>query len=383
MTRRVLLLATAILMASATFANVASAQLDIFRRNRSRPESIELSDKNGPWLIMCASFVGETGLEQAKALVQELRTNYKLDAYIYRHTFDHSNKIQAFGWDDKPNGDGVLATKQLVPAHVETYEEIAVVVGDFPSLDDAEAQKTLDAIKHWQPKSLAINEYSSTNQQLGALRHIQRMMSSDPEAKEKGPMAAAFLMPNPLLPEEYYAAPPLDDVILKANRGIQYSLLDCPGSYSVKVATFRGATTFSPHEIERRQKEYEDMLNSGRGITDSQLVEAAENAHLMTVALRKMGVEAYEFHDHHESYVCVGSFDWAKQQTASGIQTNPDIANVIAKFKATDAIVNGYRTTRRRTINVFKDLNINFDAQPLPITVPKAPARVARGLFGR
>lgn len=125
------------------------------------------------------------------------------------------------------------------------------------------------------------------------------------------------------------------------------------------------------------------MLNSGRGITDSQLVEAAENAHLMTVALRKMGVEAYEFHDHHESYVCVGSFDWAKQQTASGIQTNPDIANVIAKFKATDAIVNGYRTTRRRTINVFKDLNINFDAQPLPITVPKAPARVARGLFGR
>ena len=45
--------------------------------------------------------------------------------------------------------------------------------------------------------------------------------------------------------------------------------------------------------------------SSGR----SKLEEAAYNAHLLVVALRKQGVEAYEFHDRHESLVTIGSFD--------------------------------------------------------------------------
>jgi hypothetical protein len=44
------------------------------------------------------------------------------------------------------------------------------------------------------------------------------------------------------------------------------------------------------------------------------LVIAGENAHKLTVALRSVGWEAYEFHDRSESYVTVGSFDQMQDQ---------------------------------------------------------------------
>ena len=46
-----------------------------------------------------------------------------------------------------------------------------------------------------------------------------------------------------------------------------------------------------------------------RATDDDPLVRAAEKAHKLTSALRFKRWEAYEFHDRHESYVTVGSFD--------------------------------------------------------------------------
>jgi hypothetical protein len=368
---------------SATIASHVHGQLNIFKKAQPREESFELAQNNGPWLIMCASFVGERGEVQAQKLVEELRGSYKLEAYIYRHTFDHSDTIHAIGWEPPKNNDIVPVPKQLKAAHADSFEEIAVVVGDFPSLEDNNAQRTLGIIKALQPQALTINEHTSTNQRMGALRVIQRNMSSDPKAREKGPMGSAFLMPNPLLPEEYFQTPVIDKVIIKLNKGARYSLLDCPGNYSVKVATFKGDVTFRESEIIQKQEEYQRQLKSGKPLAESKLAEAAVKAELMCLALRKMGIEAWQFHDYHESYVCVGSFDWAKRMTAGGEETNSDIAEVIQKFKAQEVFEFGQKKMRTRTINVLSNVDINFDAQPLPIVVPKAPVSTGRRLFGR
>ncbi len=196
-------------------------------------------------------------------------------------------------------------------------------------------------------------------------------------------MGSAFLMPNPLLPEEYFQTKTLDSILIKLNKGVRYSLLDCPGQYSVKVATFRGDQTFNDKEIVKKQREYEDLLSSGKPLTESKLAEAGVKAHLLCSALRKKGVEAWEFHDHNESYVCVGSFDWATRPVELGPdQLNPEVAAVIQQYKAVDTAVNGSRQFRPRTIALLKGTNINFDAQPLPVRVPEVSASKRRGLFG-
>jgi hypothetical protein len=45
-----------------------------------------LAERNGPWLIMAASFSGEGAEEDARALVLELRKRFNLPAYYYAIT---------------------------------------------------------------------------------------------------------------------------------------------------------------------------------------------------------------------------------------------------------------------------------------------------------
>ena len=58
----------------------------------------------------------------------------------------------------------------------------------------------------------------------------------------RGPMGRAFFTRNPLLPREYFVPKGVDDFVAKMNQGVEHSLLDCPGRYTVQVATFRGKT---------------------------------------------------------------------------------------------------------------------------------------------
>ena len=98
-------------------------------------------------------------------------------------------------------------------------------------------------------------------------------------------------------------------IVAKMNDGVEHSLLNCPGNYSVKIATFRGKTIL--------QTSGEDNGSgmafwNGRKKKDRNLlVEAAENAHLLAEELRSHGIEAYEFHDRTESIVTIGSFSQA------------------------------------------------------------------------
>jgi hypothetical protein len=172
------------------------------------------------------------------------------------------------------------------------------------------------------------------------------------------------------------------------NADVTYSLLDCPGRYTVRVATFSGAGTFQQGDGNAAGTGsrsgfvdvagfVEALRGSGwkdpklRGVQgESLLVEAADRAHRLTVALRKQGWQAWEFHDRDESIVCVGSIDRLAVPGADGRpQVHPEIARIVAALAPDQAALASGQIVPRSFDGVMLDL------QPKPIDVPRQPTR--------
>lgn len=358
-----------------------------FRRNveADKDKTYWLSENEGPWLIMCASFAGENAMYQANDLVLELRSKHKLKAFVFKKTIEFDKSVSGAGMGTvKPVGDGmfIIRPPEMEYVHGTDFDEIAVVVGDFPSIDDRSAIDALEKIKTLHPEALSFSETVPTNQRMGVFRYIQQMASPDSELKKKGPMRQAFMIPSPLLPEEYFAQRGIDRVILELNEDLKYSLLNCPAPYSVRVASFRGETTFDLNRMREAQEEDERQRRWGKPRQNSQLAEAGEKASRLTNELRKLGIEAYEFHDRYESYVCVGAFDWVTRRSENGREVwNPDVVQTISDYKATveDRVIKNFpgagKPLRPKTLPALRDSGIVFDAQPIPVQVPVSHVR--------
>ena len=262
-----------------------------------------LTEQVGPWLVLAASFNGPEGEEQARELVLELRRDFHLPAYYYGMTFEQ---------EDANPGRGIDANGARIRRRYNRGDKVvqhAVLAGEFPAIDDPDAQKLLKKIKTLQPESLVAKEGEETAQSLATVRKFQGYLRKQIGQKaEKGPMGHAFMTRNPLLPRDYFVPQGVDDDVAKWNEGPEYSLMKCPGKYSIRVATFRGRTS-----LKSRTDEVEDT-RTRKAKEDDPLVVAVRNAHLLTVALREKGWDAYEFHDRRQSYVAVGSFDKAERQ---------------------------------------------------------------------
>ena len=74
----------------------------------------------------------------------------------------------------------------------------------------------------------------------GAIQQSLRTSAGQRSPQAKGTDGEAFITNNPLLPKDYYNPPGLDDFVVKMNEGVEYSLLECPGRYTVQVAHFTG-----------------------------------------------------------------------------------------------------------------------------------------------
>ncbi len=384
-----------------TLGQQADAQKFKFPFGKTKTEtsqqSMQLDQRSGPWLVMCASFSGEDGRQQAYRLAKELREKHRLSAYVYSHEFNFSEEVasKGLGWEvvDLGNERKSLRPKQMQPAGDAQFEEVAVLVGDFPSVDDSKAQRTLEEIKLLQPESIreydideAANGSTLAGARLRAWRDFATSRSQDPNDRSKGPLKAAFMMPNPMLPDEYFEARKVDLEVLKWKANDQkYSLLKNPGAYTVKIATFGGDSTFELEQIEQVNAQDAWRKKSRKGFDDSKLMEGAKKATVLTAFLRNQGTEAYEFHDRHESYVCIGSFDWIVKTDENGVkQNNPAVVDTIMKYKGSMVSLPG-RPPAMSSYPLPDKLvkaGIACDVQPLPVLVPKAQTQTSR-LFGR
>jgi hypothetical protein len=307
---------------------------------------------------MATSFAGDGAYDEAHRLVIELRKRYRLKAFTYARHFDFTTRGM--------RGAGIDRTgrpKSMKYANEKEFDEVAVLVGEFHGVDDPRLQKTLDKIKYAQPECLDLSRKTHTTQRFAGLRELYRQVTTDRERKVMGPMRRAFATPNPILPSEYFAPKGLDKVVANMNRNVEYSLLDCPGKYSVRVATFGGNVVLDQKKIRQIQEQGADF--------ESKLEEAAWKAHHLVELLRQQGVEAYEFHDRHESIVTVGSFDTLGTPGLDGsVQLQPDIQRVMHAFKAQS--VRG-RVRGMEQVNLQPKVldGIPFDVHPMPIEVPR------------
>lgn len=138
---------------SGALANSAAAQ---FKRlpfgGKNQPatpakEDYTLQQNSGPWLIMCASFAGEDGETQARMLCEELSQKHRLKCYLHRQEFDFSQTYTGLDYDKNQavdeNGNVTVQRRKMKAAHDNKFDEIAVLVGDFPTIEDSRAQQAL------------------------------------------------------------------------------------------------------------------------------------------------------------------------------------------------------------------------------------------------
>ncbi len=331
------------------------ASLIPFSRVEADPDkSYLLSESNGPWMILVSSFAGPGAEQQAHQLVLELRRDYRVPAYIHRRSYDYTQPVVGLGLNRYGE------PKKMRYRHAAKFDEYAVLVGDFDSYDNPQVAKTLRKMKYAHPECLDLKQNKNSAQRLALLREIHRRITSDEDKRAQGPMGSAFVTRNPLLPEEYFNSGELDELVLEMNKDVQFSLLDAPGDYTVRIATFRGEETMDLEEIER--------LSGSRGAS-GKLAEAAVKAHRVTTALRRRGVEAYEFHDRHESIVTVGSFASTGRPLRNGaVEINPAIHQVMNQFRAREEVLPGGGAAGLVPVSVD---GISLDVQPLPMKVPR------------
>ena len=311
------------------------------------PEAMfPLAENDGPWLVLATTFRGDGARDDARRLVQELRRDFKLKAYSHEKSFDYTGRQQGLGL----NPDG--SPKKMRYANSEQVTEVAVLVGDFASFDDSRAQKMLAKVKSLEPKALSGESGKSQS-----FSDFRKMVGLDRNSS-KGPMHLAFVIPNPLLPEDFFTRQQVDKFVIEMNADVTHSLLDCPGRYTVRIATFTGAGTFDQKAIESG----EDGLK-----LEGRLVEAAEKAHRLTQALRRAGWQAWEFHDRESSIVCVGSFQQLAVQTGNGSGMNPEISRIVRELGPDPARLAGGSIMPRSIEGIM------LDVQPKPIDVPRVP----------
>ncbi len=353
----------------------------------------ELNESAGPWMVMCASFIGETARVDAERLASELQQQ-GLRAYTYQKKFELPETVDGIFYSE--NRDDVMQTAdgQLIPmkqkmkmARGSEFENFAVLVGDFPDINDARAQQTLGKIKKMQVRSLNSTAHEELTMQSSAGRMqgaSATRLARNREASSDGIMGGAFLIPNPVLPDEYFASQSVDPKLAEQNRQYRFTLLDNPAKYTVRVATFKGVSTFNGAATFSSSTGNFGSGSAGSVPDDgSKLVEATLKASVLAKTLRDDGIEAWEFHDFSESYVCIGSFDWVSRTDSGGSTTyNPAVVNLINEYASnrTSGTFEG-QLHQPRNYPRLTQLGIGFDLEPKAIPVPKAPAR--RGLGRR
>ncbi len=338
-----------------------------------------LAEKDGPWLVLATTFRGDAARDEARRLAHELRDRHGFRAYTHEKAFDFTGRQPGAGL----NPDGTRKTMRY--ANAKQVIEVAVLVGDFSSCEDPRGQKTLQKIKGLKPAALGgatakgnlVSEFLQANRD-----HLAAAATA-----AKPPLAAAMLIPNPLLPADYFARQEVDSFVQEMNAEVEHSLLDCPARYTVRVATFSGSGTFdapadgqtgnSTGSLVDPSRLIDMLRGTGwrdpqvRGVAgESRLVEAADKAHRLTEALRRAGWQAWEFHDRDSSIVCVGGIEALTVPQAGGGQAvNPEISRIVASLGPDPAALASGRVMPRSFEGIM------LDVQPKPIDVPRGPTR--------
>lgn len=328
-------------------------------------KTYELSEEDGPWLILATNFVGQGSQQRAERLTLEIRKDLNLPAYIYKEKFDFTGTI----------GHDAATSRAVRYANRYQYDAYAVLVGEYDSVSHPNLEKDLKTIRSAKPKvyenSEDIANETDRSTPVTTVKAITDRLLKAASGKTRGPMGNAFVTRNPMLPEEYFAAPNVDSFVHQLNESTKHSLMKCDGKYTVIVKTFQGLGKIVTGN---KKDDFEPSMD--------RLDKFAADADKMTRQLRVKGIEAYQFHDRSRSLVTVGSFDTLGRELPNGrFEYSSEIRKVMKEFSAFNVRPELARQipTGSKGIAGNNVAMIPFDVEPTPIAVPK-PTR--RSLYG-
>lgn len=317
----------------------------------------DLQVEDGPWMILAHTFVGENSRENAERLASEIQREISESTFIHHERFDFSQ------------GPSMAAneSRRVRYANPHQYDAYSVLVGEYDSDKHPSVAQDLRQIKSMQSailgdKKVVADETNKLNP-VTAIKAMQRKWVASNKEATRGPMQKAFLTRNPILPPEYFQSPAVDDFVDRMNRDLPNSLLQCDGKHTVIVRTFEGYSLLDTGKYDESFKPSMKRLD-----------KCAEDANKMTAALRKKGIEAYQFHDRTKSIVTIGSFETLGRALPDGsFEYSPEIRRVMNDYRAFNVrpelasqVPLGQNGAAANSI-----ANIPFDVQPKPMTVPK------------
>ena len=333
------------LKSAAYLAIVASALLAVHPAGaieNERGKTYKLTEKHGPWMIMVASFrnireedrktEGLSAEEAAAELVFELREK-GIPAYAY----SQDGKVETIETHDRLGRDDtrIFAAQR---------DMICVLAGNYESIDDAVAQKTLNYVKKFHPKFLRNSKSGAVTRNSGS----------------KGPLAGAFMTINPLRKPGDVARKSVDQETKYLNSGIDHALVGLKKKYTLQIATFAGKSTtpIGSSVYKGKEGKFDKELQQAAGFN---LVRVGEDAAQLVRTLRQEGVEAYVYHDKFQSIVTVGGYD---------TQDDPRLRAIAEKYRAKmkpDPQGNGKQETWTPETKILRAIGAPITAQPLHV----------------
>lgn len=310
-----------------------------------QPTGFAITPEVGPWMILVASYRGDDARAKAEGMCRELRTNYKVAAYLFNRADDerraenervaqireqHKRKLREAGLPE----DTKLPIKT-----VRIEDQYAVLVGGFK--DDIAARKGLDDIRKLKPsESLQLTAY---------------MPDASGKMREQAinPFQSAFVCRNPRVPNEKAGANEGPDPRIKEyNAGESFSLLKCSGPWTLVVKSYTGAAVIQSQNAPKSVME--KLMPFGKG--GALLNANARQAHEVADVLKKIGFDSYVLHTEYSSYVTIGAFSGPDDPKVPQMQT---------------AFVNEMNNPKSRLGQLHTVGGVQFLPQPMPMAVPQ------------
>jgi hypothetical protein len=290
----------------------------------------------GPWMISTTYYTGEQAKAMAAKMVEELRTTYRLPAYVFNYGEEDRAKEKERIEKEKERIKELLRRQEEYlkgiehapgpPLHVRTRrfeDQCVVLVGGYR--DEATARRELDRLKKLKPpdpKKVPL-----------AMALIQRPNSDRMEMSYVNPFAQSFVVHNPSIKQVAQAPQNKPDPILTTlNAAEEFSLLKCSKKFTLAIAQFQGATTIVS-DVDKGKKKNGSFLDGiGRGGDPGQALNAAAmNAHEVARLFKRLNFEVYVLHARYYSLVTVGGFDRLDEPAVQAAQRQ--LAQLIPKLE--------------------------------------------------
>jgi hypothetical protein len=279
----------------------AAAQVDA-DPNREYP----VTPDAGPWMICAAHFNGPAAPQLAHQMVLLIRSHYNMPAYVFNYADEERKKQKALldqqapSFVSPPAAPGEIVVP--VPRHrltIRIEEQCAVMIGGYP--DETAAHVALLAVKKLDPPTLKVPE--------GAPAPFDIVVNDQGKAGYLNPFSSqSMVVRNPSIQREAHAMQPKDDPFLKTlNADEEYSMLRCPGKWTLAVREYVGASM-----VENKPTGFgplQNVFGLGKSKTGESLALAANNAHELAKTLTQLKFDAYVLHTRTSSVVSIGAFN--------------------------------------------------------------------------